>query len=370
MMRSKQMQRLLRILVMGAGAGAGAAVAFGCVQVYRMTTALTMPLGLLVLLYCGLGAAGMLAGWLAAPRIVKWCGEWMESVERQLDALSTAQLASMSAGLITGLLIAALLTQVLNYLGDSIFTLAASAVMYVVLGATGVSIGKRRTEDFSELLSSKEPRRERRAKQQNDAAALKVLDSSVLIDGRLEAVLKTGFLEGEMLIPDFVLAEMQSMADSAEEAKRIRGRRGLDAVKRLQEDPAVRLRVEDTGDLSLQDADVRLMALARDMDAALMTGDFNLNRAARVIGVRVLNLNDLAVALRQVTAAGDVLSVRVTKEGREAGQGVGYLEDGTMIVIEGGRECVGQTVRVTVTSVLQTSAGRMVFAKRSAQEDK
>lgn len=191
----------------------------------------------------------------------------------------------------------------------------------------------------------------------------KVLDSSVLIDGRIEAVLKTGFLEGEVVVPDFVLAELRGLTDSADEAKHIRGRRGLDVAERLQADASVRFRVENTGNLSAQDADVRLMTLAREMGATLLTGDMNLNRAARVIGMRVLNLNDLAMALRQVTAAGDVLSVHVSKEGREAGQGVGYLEDGTMIVVEGGRAFVGHTVSVTVNSVLQTSAGRMVFAK-------
>lgn len=368
-MKSKQIQRLLRILVMGAGAGAGVALAFTCVQVHRMTSTTAMPLGLLVLLYVGMGAVGMLLGWLVAPKVIQWCGELMDALEKQLDALSTAQLASMTAGLITGLLLAALLTQVLNYLGDSIFTLAASAALYVVLGVTGLSIGKRRTEDFSEMLSSKTPRRERRARQQSESVPVKVLDSSVLIDGRIEAVLKSGFLEGELLVPDFVLEELRAMSDSADEAKRIRGRRGLEVAERLQSDPAVCLRVEDTGNLSPQDADVRLMTLAKDMNAALMTGDYSLSRAARVIGLRVLNLNDLVVALRQVTAAGDVLAVRVTKEGREAGQGVGYLEDGTMIVIEGGRSCVGQTVSVTVTSVLQTSAGRMAFAKMNAAQE-
>ncbi len=362
-MRSKNFQRLLRILVMGAGAGAGVALAFTCVQVYRMTTALTMPLGMLIVLYGGMGALGMLTGWLVAPRVIGWCGEFMETMEKQMDALSTAQLASMMAGLITGLLIAALLTQVLEFLGDSIFTLAASAVLYVVLGATGLTVGKRRTEDFSEMLSSKRPRGEKRSHQQADGAMAKVLDSSVLIDGRIEAVLKTGFLEGELIVPDFVLEELRGLADSSDETKRIRGRRGLDVAERLQADAAVRLRVEDTGDLSAQDADVRLMTLAREMGATLLTGDMNLNRAARVIGMRVLNLNDLAMALRQVTAAGDALVVRVSKEGREAGQGVGYLEDGTMIVVEGGRAFVGHPVSVTVTSVLQTSAGRMVFAR-------
>lgn len=359
-MNSKQIQRLLRVLVMGAGAGAGVALAFTCVQVYRMTTAAVIPFGMLVLLYCGFGAAGMLAGWLAAPKVIHWCREQTEAVEAYMDALSTAQLAAMAAGLITGLLIAALLTQVLEFLGDSIFTLAASAALYVVLGVMGLSIGKRRTDDFAQMLTNRKPRRAERG---NEGTSIKVLDATVLLDGRLEPVLRTGFLEGEMRVPDFVLEELRGLAGSPDEARRLRGSRGLDVVQRLQEDGNLCLRVEDTGDLSQTDADVRLMTLARELNATLLTGDYSLNRAAKAIGLRVLNLNDLACALRQAAAAGDVLTVRITKEGREPGQGVGYLEDGTMLVVEGGSSLVGSNAEVTVTSVLQTSAGRMIFSK-------
>lgn len=366
-MKSKHIQNLLRLLLLCAGAGAGAALAFLCIQVHRLTTNSAVPLVMLVVLYIGMGALGALLGHLAAPKVIEWCSEGMGKLERFMDTLSTAQLAAMTAGLITGLLVAALLSQVLGFLGNSIFTLAASAVLYLVLGVTGLSIGKRRTEDFAAMLNSTAPRRERRGMQGTESVPVKVLDSSALIDGRLLPVLKTGFLEGELIIPDFVLEELRRLADSADEAKRLRGKRGLETAEQLQAEPRIALRVEETEDLTQQDADVRLMAMARDMKAALMTGDYNLNRAARVIGLKVLNLNDLAVALRQTTAAGDVLAVRVTKEGREAGQGVGYLEDGTMIVVEGGRACVGETVSVTVTSVLQTSAGRMVFARRNEE---
>lgn len=361
-MRSKQIQNLLRILIVGVGAGAGAALAFTCVQVYRMTTAEAIPFGLLALLYAGMGAAGGLAGWLLAPKAIHWCSDATGAMERYMDSLSTAQLAAMSAGLITGLLIAALLTQVLNYLGDSMLTLAVSAVLYVILGVTGVSIGKRRTEEFSRLLASKEPRGERRAARSGQLSP-KLLDATVLTDGRLEPVLRTGFVEGALIVPDFVLEELRGMAEGADEARKLSGRRGLDTAGRLQNDALIRLKVEETGEAPGQDGDIRLMTLAREMNAVLMTGDHALNRAARAIGLKVLNLNDLACAMRQTMTAGDQVSVRLTREGREAGQGVGYLEDGTMIVVEGGRGLVGETVQATVTSVLQTSAGRMVFAK-------
>lgn len=362
-MKSKHIQTLLRILLLGAGAGAGAALAFLCVQVHRMTTASTVNFGVLVLLYVSMCAAGMLAGHLLAPRAIRWFDEGMGAVERYMAELSTAQLAAMCAGLITGLLIAALLSRVLAFLGDSIFTLAASATLYVVLGVTGISVGKRRTEDFAAFMNRSQPRRQRT---QADAAQTRLLDASVLMDGRVEAVLKTGFLGGAA-IPDFVLEELKHLADAADEAKRMRGRRGLEVAERLKADEDLALRVLDTEPSNEADADLRLMTLARDTGAALVTNDFNLSRAARLAGLTVLNVNDLACALRPVTAAGDVLSVRIAKEGREAGQGVGYLDDGSMLVVEGGRSHVGQTVTVTVSSVLQTSAGRMVFAKMNVE---
>ena len=362
-MESKHIQTLLRVLLLGAGAGAGVALAFLCVQVHRMTTASTVNFGVLVLLYGSMCAAGMLAGHLLAPRAIRWFDEVMGAVERYMDELSPAQLAAMTAGLITGLLIAALLSQGVAFMGGSIFTLAASATLYVVLGVTGISVGKRRTEDFAAFMNRSQPRHQRT---QADAAQTRLLDASVLMDGRVEAVLKTGFLGGAA-IPDFVLEELKHLADAADEAKRMRGRRGLEVAERLKADEDLALRVLDTEPSNEADADLRLMTLARDTGAALVTNDFNLSRAARLAGLTVLNVNDLACALRPVTAAGDVLSVRIAKEGREAGQGVGYLDDGSMLVVEGGRSHVGQTVTVTVSSVLQTSAGRMVFAKMNVE---
>ena len=363
-MKSKHIQTLLRVLLLGAGAGAGAALAFLCVQVHRMTTASTVSFGVLVLLYGSMCAAGMLAGHLLAPRAIRWFDEGMGAVEKYMAELSTAQLAAMSAGLIAGLLIAALLSRVLAFMGDSIFTLAASATLYVVLGVTGISVGKRRTDDFAAVMRRDQPSR---PEKRGESGTLRLLDCSVLLDGRVESVLKTGFLPGDAAIPDFVLEELKRLADSADEAKRLRGRRGLEVAERLKADAAIALRILDTEPSAETDADMRLMALARDKGAALVTIDYNLSRAARLAGMTVLNLNDLACALRPVTATGDVLSVRIAKEGREAGQGVGYLDDGSMIVVEGGRSHVGQAVSVTVTSVLQTSAGRMVFAKMNVE---
>ncbi|MBQ8555404.1 MAG: TRAM domain-containing protein [Clostridia bacterium] len=359
-MKSKHIQQLLRILLMAAGAGAGIALAFLCVQVHRMTNlGSALDFGRLVMLYGGMALLGVLLGHILAPRVIRWCSDAIAAVEQHMDTLSLAQLTAMSLGLISGLLIAALLSQVLSFLGDSIFTLASSAVLYVVLGVTGLSIGKRRTEDIAALMDRLPTLRDRRHARHAQGVRPKVLDCSVLIDGRVEAVRKAGFIEGELLLPACVLEELHRMADAADEAKRLRGRRGLEVAERLQ----ATLRDESGDQLPPQEWEVQLTALAREANAVLLTSDASLAKAAKLAGVAVMNINDLACALRSTAAAGDVLTVKLTKEGREPGQGVGYLDDGTMLVVVGGREHVGEIVEVTVTSVLQTSAGRMVFAK-------
>ena len=169
-------------------------------------------------------------------------------------------------------------------------------------------------------------------------------------------------IEGELITADFILADLQEMAASPDSAKRLRGQRGLDTAK------VMGLKAESTGIASPAESDVALMTLVREKSATLITADSMMHKAARVAGIPAINLNDLAMALRAVTSAGDVLTVRLTKEGKEAGQGVGYLEDGTMLVVEGGSDRIGREVTVTVTSVLQTSAGRMAFARINEEE--
>lgn len=354
-MKSKLLKNLLRILLYAAGAGAGSVLAFLCVQVHDLTSEKPLELWLLFLLYGGMGAAGMLIAHLIGPRLVAWWSDSMANLEKRTETLTTTQLISMVIWMLGGLLTASLITQILHFLGESIFTMAVSAILYVVLGVLGLTIGAHRAEDMASLMA------EGRVRKGGKASAVKVLDASVLMDGRITAVCRTGMIEGDMLTADYVLEELRDMAESPDAAKRLRGQRGLDTVKVLQacEHP---LQVESTDSAPL-DPDVALMTLAREKSAMLLTTDATMYKAARVAGVAAVNLNDLAMALRTVTSAGDVLTVRLNKEGKEAGQGVGYLEDGTMVVVEGGSAHIGKTAEVTVTSVLQTSAGRMAFAK-------
>lgn len=192
-----------------------------------------------------------------------------------------------------------------------------------------------------------------------------ILDTSVVIDGRIADVVETHVLDNQLIMPRFVLAELQNIADSSDRLRRSRGRRGLDILNRLRSDPAVDLKMYDRElpEFDGQPVDMKLVLLAKHLEGKIVTGDYNLNKVAKLHNVEVINLNDIANALKPVFLPGERVQVRIVKPGEEAGQGVGYLDDGTMIVVEGGREHINQDVDITVTSVLQTSAGRMIFGR-------
>ena len=190
-----------------------------------------------------------------------------------------------------------------------------------------------------------------------------ILDTSTIIDGRIADVAQTGFLPGPYIIPQFILKELQNIADSSDSLRRVRGRRGLDILQRLQKMPNIDVRIVDNDFPSIHTVDSKLVALGKEMSARVVTNDFNLNKVAQLQGVKVLNINDLSAALRSVVLPGESMNIFVSKDGKEPGQGVGYMEDGTMIVVDDGRRAMGKTVEVTVSSILQTSAGRMIFAR-------
>lgn len=190
-----------------------------------------------------------------------------------------------------------------------------------------------------------------------------LVDTSVLIDGRIADICETKFVAGTLVVPRFILRELQSVADSADGAKRARGRRGLDILARLQENPDIPVRLFDKDFPEIKDVDSKLVALGKDLGARVLTTDFNLNKVAALQGITVLNVNDLANALKPIVLPGEPMTLFVLKEGKEREQGVAYLDDGTMVVVEDGRRAIGQKVKATVSSILQTSAGRLIFAK-------
>jgi len=196
----------------------------------------------------------------------------------------------------------------------------------------------------------------------------KILDTSVIIDGRIADICQTGFIEGTLIVPRFVLQELQRVADSSDVLKRNRGRRGLDTLALLQRLPGVRIQIDSKDFHEITAVDEKLLRLAKQRGEKLLTNDINLNKIASLQGVQVLNINDLSNAVKTVVLPGEELIVKIIKEGKEPGQGVGYLDDGTMVVVENGRSQMNQRAQVVVTSVLQTTAGRMVFAKAKGQE--
>jgi uncharacterized protein YacL len=194
-------------------------------------------------------------------------------------------------------------------------------------------------------------------------AYTKVIDTSCIIDGRIESLLQTGFIEGQILVPQFILQELQLVADAANDQKRVRGRRGLDILNRLREEYPDQISIHPIDYEEAQTVDAKLVRFAQEINATLLTNDYNLSKVAMVQQVPVLNINDLVQAIRASYLPGDIIELKIRKEGKEPSQGIGYLDDGTMVVVEDGSEYVGDLVRVIVTSSLQTSAGRMIFAR-------
>lgn len=356
------------------GAGIGAAVTLGGMQLYRYTHPDgTLPIIWVAAVYIGTSLIAGLLFFLLSNRIIHLCGEVVSEIIGRFDRMPAGQLLTSVIGLILGLVIAMLLSGVLNFIGESIFAVSLSAIMFVIFGLLGYTIGWRRHTDFVRFFMhlngfkghrftrKRGSKKARRAS--SGAVPAKLLDTSALIDGRIFDVCRLGFVEGELVAPEFVLTELRHIADSTEAQRRARGRRGLEMLQKMQAELKQPIRIDATNYVDTDEADVKLLRLAKTTGAVIVTGDYNLNKVAAVTGVKVLNLNELAGALRPVVRAGDELMVDVVKEGKEPGQGVAYMEDGTMIVVDGGRALVGEAVAVTVTSVLQTSAGRMIFAK-------
>ena len=298
-------------------------------------------------------------GFLLAPALIKSYKKISSKLVGRFSEVPLPKIFVGAIGLIIGFVIAFLLSTLVLKIEPKVIGVILCILLYLVLGSIGWLIPTRRIREISL------PRWFKSAEKQGTASAVsKVLDTSAIIDGRFFDVFKTGIIEGSVIIPQFVLDELRLIADSSDPIKRARGRRGLDLLKRIVDDESGDPIVIDDLDYSdLTDVDAKLMRYAHEKSACIITNDYNLNKAASVNRISVFNINDLADALRINVTAGEDIVITIIKEGKEATQGVAYFEDGTMIVVEGGRNYVGQTVTATVTSVLQTSAGKMIFAK-------
>jgi uncharacterized protein YacL len=311
----------------------------------------------LIALTIAVPTIGAVAGLFAAPYAQAMFEVELDAVEATIERLAPGEVAGGAVGLIAGLVIAFLVKSVLFEIisnagraGQYIATVAY-IVLSIFAAYLGARVGaKQRIGLPASLGAAAAP-----------PAVAKLIDTSVIVDGRVIEIVESGFLEGPLVVPRFVLQELQLIADSSDPMKRTRGRRGLDVLARLGELTTIEISELDYGDIAGVDA--KLVRMARDRRAKLVTNDYNLNRVAHVEGVDVLNVNELAGAVKPVFLPGEELHVAIVRDGKEPNQGVGYLEDGTMIVVENARRLIGEDADVTVTSVLQTVAGRMIFAK-------
>lgn len=312
------------------------------------------------------GLVGALFGLILTPFISTRPIRALRAVMAQVSAQN---LFAALIGLIAGLIVAALLSFPLSLLPDP-FGSILPFISVLVFGYLGIAMFIMRQYDLFAVMSSLSGRvggNQAGSEGGNGSNWVSgrniLLDTSVIIDGRIADIARTGFLPGTLLIPRFVLAELQYIADSPDNLRRQRGRRGMEVLSNLQKETGISVRISDIDVEGAREVDDKLVILARQMRCSILTNDYNLNRVAELQGVNILNVNELANAVKSILLPGEVLKVRVIQEGKEDNQGVGYMDDGTMVVIENGRRSINREIQVVVTKVLQTAAGRMIFAR-------
>ncbi|MBQ5653153.1 MAG: PIN/TRAM domain-containing protein [Peptococcaceae bacterium] len=366
-MRDRELiiKRVLQFLFALAGVAAGVYVS------PLLAVPLTIQFGLsaksMMYLQIGLPVAGALLGWLIASPVLKTTVAMTKRAEGKLQKMSTQDLMSGAIGLIIGLIIAFLIGSALS--GIPIIGSVIPVLTCIFFGYLGLSLGISKREGIAAFFSGlgRENSNRFRNKGKTRAAGYcnmpKVLDTSVIIDGRIADICKTGFVEGPIVIPNFVLEELRHIADSSDALKRAKGRRGLDILNVIRKELDIEVEISSKDYDDIAEVDDKLVRLAQELYGCVVTNDYNLNKVATLQGVVVLNINELANAIKPVVLPGEKMVVTVVKDGKEHNQGVAYLDDGTMIVVENGRRYMGETIEVEVTSVIQTNAGRMIFGR-------
>ncbi|MCX7682311.1 MAG: TRAM domain-containing protein [Anaerolineae bacterium] len=308
---------------------------------------------------------GALAGLVLTPYLTV---RPIKSLRKRIRQAPAQQLVAAILGLIVGLIVAALLSFPLSLLPPPFSQILPFAAA-LLFGYLGIMIMITRQQDIFYAIRGQFPIRTEGHDLGSNSYRPVLLDTSVIIDGRIADVSRTGFIEGELLVPRFVLNEIQHIADSSDVLRRNRGRRGLEMLYRLQSESLTPVRITDMDIEGVRDVDDKLVLLAKQLRCPIITNDYNLNRVAELQGVRVLNINELANAVKALYLPGESLSVKIVQAGKEIGQGVGYLDDGTMVVVEDGEPYINREVEVTVTKVLQTAAGRMLFSRITRHGD-
>ena len=363
------MKRIIRLVLSIIGAVLG-------IVILRLVNAGTdfLPGAGFAIIFAHIAAAllGALVFYMLTDKFSNKFSEGFNLFEDNLKKLPANKLIVGIVGAILGFLIAALVTRPLTeltipYVGNLIFVLL-SILLYIGLGYLGWRVASNNADDILGIFQRKEAKDTKDTKgfifdRNKHSACPKILDTSVIIDGRILDIIETDFIEGELIVSEFVLEELQHIADSPDDLKRERGRRGLDIINQIKENKKIKFKVINKDYKDIKEVDSKLLKLAIDLNGKIFTNDYNLNKVADVQGIPILNINDLANALKPVVIPGEMMRVDVIKEGKGKNQGVAYLEDGTMVVVEDGVKYIDQTIDATVTSVLQTSAGRMIFVR-------
>ena len=307
-----------------------------------------------------------------APHLLRFTNWLADQMSMQLDQRQASDIVVAAIGLIAGMLVALLSSQIFQGITNQDLYTVITILNYIVFSFLGVAVAVRKSgELFGQISEARISEAEAiqgatlpRGKQRASNAP-KILDTSVIIDGRIADIMKTGFIEGNIIIPEFVLVELRHIADSSDSLKRVRGRRGLDVLNKIQEEYGIEVYNTDAEKSikEIPEVDVKLLKLAQIMNGKVVTNDFNLNKVAGINNVEVLNINELANSLKPIAIPGETMVVELLKQGKDNNQAVAYLDDGTMIVVEDGRRMIGKTTEITVTSVIQTAAGRMIFGR-------
>lgn len=311
--------------------------------------------------------AGGIIGYILAPFFIKYLWQFTYWVEARLNKMPVYDVIAGSIGLAVGLIISNLIGSAFMHI--PIIGSYVPGIISIILGYLGINIAIHKREEMVGMMvafpwKGKEKQKEKIVNKES----YKILDTSVIIDGRIADICKSGFVEGILVVPMFVLDELQHIADSSDLLKRNRGRRGLDILNRMQKELGLNVEIYEKDFEDTAEVDSKLVKLAQLLKGKLVTNDYNLNKVAELQGVTVLNINELSNSVKPVVLPGEEMVVHVVKDGKELGQGIGYLDDGTMIVVDSGKKHMGDTIGVLVTSVLQTAAGRMIFAKPKGLE--
>lgn len=353
------MYKVLRYLTFVFGGLLGILISYTSIHMIELTLTSVM----LIFVYSFSGFVFGIIFYLLFPLVFKKFHKNFENIIQKSQKIPTFEIIIMILGLVIGLFIAFLVSLPISNINFPIVGNLLSAIItifvYIILGFSGVRIALNKKDD---ILKMKIFSKEKNIKK--GTSYPKILDTSVIIDGRIYDILKTGFLEGPIIVPMFMVKELQYIADSADANKRQRGRRGLDILDLIRNEKNIEVKVIEKDYKDIHEVDHKLLKLTEDLKGKLITNDYNLNKVASLQKISILNINELALAVKPVVIQGEKLIVEVISKGKEQEQGLAYLSDGTMIVVEDGRDYIGQQIETTVTSVLQTPAGKMIFVRK------